>query len=107
MATHSKIDQLQLLQQNMQNILLQKQQQESVLIELNSACEELGKTDKAYKIVGKIMIASPPQNLLLDLQQKKEIAELRLKNLLKQEENIKRSIESVQEEAVKELQQKK
>lgn len=107
MATQSKINQLQQLQQNLQNLLLQKQQVESTLIELNSACEELAKTDQAYKIVGKIMIATLSKTLLSELQQKKEITNIRLKNILRQEENIKRSIESVQEEAVKELQQKK
>ncbi len=105
-TVHSKINKLQLLQQNLQNILLQKQQIESSLLELNSACEELSHADKAYKIVGKIMIASAPETLLAELGQKKEIAELRLKNLLKQEENIKRSLETIQEDAVKELQQK-
>ncbi len=107
MATTSKVNQLQLLQQNLQNILLQKQQIESSLIELNSASAELQKTDKAYRIVGKIMIASPKEALLEDINQKKEIAELRLKNITQQEENIKRNLESLQKEAVHELHTKK
>ncbi len=106
MATTSKVNQLQLLQQNLQNILLQKQQVESSLIELNSASAELQKTDKAYRIVGKIMIASPKEDLLSDINQKKEIAELRLKNITQQEENIKRNLESLQKEAVRELHKK-
>ncbi len=107
MAITSKVNQLQLLQQNLQNILLQKQQVESSLIELNSASAELQQTDKAYRIVGKIMIASPKEALLEDINQKKEIAELRLKNITQQEENIKRNLESLQKEAVHELHTKK
>lgn len=107
MVSASTVDKLQLLQQNLQNIFLQKQQVESTLLELNSACEEVAKTDKTYKIVGKIMLAASPQNILSDLQQKKETAEIRLKGLLRQEENIKRTMESMQKEAVKELQDKK
>lgn len=107
MATTSKVNQLQLLQQNLQNILLQKQQVESSLIELNSASAELQQTDKAYRIVGKIMIASPKEALLVEINQKKEIAELRLKNVIQQEENIKNNLELLQKEAVRELHSKK
>ncbi len=106
MATTSKVNQLQLLQQNLQNILLQKQQVESSLIELTSASAELQQTDRAYRIVGKIMIASPKETLLADINQKKEIAELRLKNISQQEENIKKNLESLQKEAVRELDSK-
>ncbi len=105
--SHSKVNQLQLLQQNLQNILSQKQQVEVAFIELTSACEEVKRTDRAYKIVGKIMIASSSDKLLLDLEEKRQIAELRLKNITKQEESMKKNIESLQQEAVKELQTKK
>ena len=107
MSPASTVDKLQLLQQNLQNILLQKQQIESSLLELNSACEEVAKTDKAYKIVGKIMLAASPTDILSDLQQKKETAEIRLKSFLRQEENIKKTMQSIQQDAVKELQDKR
>lgn len=107
MTANSKVAKLQLLQQNLQNLLFQKQQVETSLIEINSSSEEVSKTNKAYRIIGKIMVASAPKEILADLQQKKEVAELRLKNLLKQEENIKMSMEFLQQEAVQELQSKK
>lgn len=107
MSTSSKVSQLQLLQQNLQNILLQKQQVESSLVELASAYEQLQATEKAYKIIGKIMLAAPREDLLQEIKQKKEIAEIRLKNVSLQEENIKRKVESVQQEAVQELKSKK
>ncbi len=103
----SKINQLQLLQQNLQNIAVQKQQYENQLVELESALAELSTTEKAYKIVGKLMIASPKQKLVQELQEKKEIAELRMHNFTKQEDNLKKSLEEAQRQVVAEMEKKK
>ena len=52
-----KIAQLQLLEQNMQNFLAQKQNFQAHELEINNAIDELGKSKgNAYKIVGSIMI---------------------------------------------------
>ena len=102
-----KIQQLQSMQQNLQNIVMQKQQVESQLVELNSALQEISTTQQAYKIVGKIMVASSKEQLQKDLEEQKEIADIRLKSLLKQEESFKNSMEDLQQEVVKELQEEK
>lgn len=102
----SKVSQLQLLQQNLQHILGQKQQLEAQLVELDLAFAELKTAEKAYKIVGKIMIASPAKDLLRDVTEKKEIITLRLNNFSKQEEKLKQSLETVQKEAMEELKTK-
>ena len=99
----SKVNQLQLLQQNMQTIVAQKQQIEEQLSELNSATTELKTTEKAYKIVGKIMIAASPEDMSKELQEKKEFAEVRLKNFTKQEEQMKQDMEKMQKEVMEEL----
>ena len=103
----SKINHLQLLQQNLQNISAQKQQYENQLVELDSALTELLTTEKAYKIVGKLMIASSSQKLIKELQEKKEVAQLRLRNFTKQEEHFKRSVEEAQQHVVAEMEKKK
>ncbi len=100
------LQELQLLQQNLQNNLLQKQQIQNQLLELESALKEIQTTDKAYKIVGKIMIASSKEELIKDLQDKKEVAELRLKNFTQQEKRIQENIEKLQKEVLKEMQPK-
>ena len=102
-----KINQLQLLQQNLQNIILQKQQLANQNIELDSALLNLQKTTQAYRIIGNIMVASSQEELSKDLQDKKEIVELRLKSLLRQEEKLKENIEKIQEEVLKELKKDK
>lgn len=105
--TSAKINQLQLLQQNLQNVLGQKQQLESQLLELDSALTEVKTTEKAYRIIGKIMVASPPEKLSKELQDKREVIDLRLKNFAKQEERLKAGLEEAQQEVLQELKQKK
>ncbi len=105
--TSAKINQLQLLQQNLQNVLGQKQQLESQLVELDSALSEIKTTEKAYRIIGKIMVATPREQLHKELQEKKEVLEIRLKNFSTQEERLKASLEEAQQEVLQELKQKK
>jgi len=103
----SKINQLQLLQQNLQQVINQKQQFQSQIMEFDSALQELETTDKAYKIVGKIMVASPKNKLVQELQEKKEVVEVRIKNFEKQELKLKESLEKAQAEVMKELKEEK
>ena len=102
-----KIQQLQLLQQNIQNLGMQKQQIQNQLVELDSALTELKSTEKAYKIVGKIMLASSKEDLTKDLEEKKEVIDVRLKNLTKQEELLQQSVEKLQKEVMEDLQKDK
>ncbi|MFA6461549.1 MAG: prefoldin subunit beta [Candidatus Woesearchaeota archaeon] len=104
---NSKISQLQLLQQNLQNILAQKQQLQSQIVEYDSALTELKTTDKAYKIVGKIMLSASKEDIIKDLEDKKEVVEIRLKNFSQQEEKLQESFQQVQQEVMAELQQDK
>ena len=99
----SKIAQLQLLQQNLQNLLLQKQQLQNKSLEVESALHEIKTSEKCYKILGHIMVAAPKDALSKELNEKKEINNLRLKNCRSQEEKLKKSIEDTQEEALKEM----
>jgi prefoldin beta subunit len=102
--TEQKILQLQLIEQTMQNILLQKQTFQTQLTEIENALEELkGTKDDAYKIVGNIMIKSKKQELVKDLNSKKEIVSLRIKNLEKQETKLKEKASPMQKEIMKEL----
>ncbi len=102
----SKVQQLQVLQQNLQTLSLQKQQLESTLMELESAATELQTTPQAYKIVGKIMVSSSAEKLLQEVQEKKEVLELRFKNVLQQEEKVKKNVDKLQQEVIQELQKK-
>lgn len=101
--TEQKMNQLQLFEQSLQNILLQKQQFQMQLVEAESALNEIDKSDKAYKIIGSIMVASNKDDLKNELKSKKEIAELRIKTLEKQEKQIKERAENLQAEILKKI----
>jgi len=96
--TEQKIAQLQLYEQSLQNILIQKQQFQSQLMEIESALSELETTKEAYKIVGNIMVASKKEDLKDDLESKKEISNLRIKTLEKQENQIREKAKKLQQE---------
>lgn len=103
----TKINQLQLLQQNLQAVSAQKQQYENQLVEIESALTELSTTEKAYKIVGKLMLAAPKEKIAAELQEKKETTELRLRNFTKQEERLRQGLEEVQQQVMAERGKKK
>ncbi|MBL7054896.1 prefoldin subunit beta [Candidatus Woesearchaeota archaeon] len=101
--TEEKINQLQLFEQSMQNLLMQKQQFQLQIAETDSALKELETTDKSYKIVGNIMVLTKKEDLKKDLKEKKEIVGLRVKSLEKQEMQIKEKSSTLQEEILKKM----
>ena len=104
--TEDKINQLQIFEQSMQNIILQKQQFQAQISELNSAIKELATTKTSYKIIGNIMVHTNKEELSKDLEEKKSTAELRIKTLEKQEESIREKTKSLQSEVMKNMEKK-
>jgi prefoldin beta subunit len=98
-----KIEQLQLFEQNLQGFLMQKHGIQSQLIEVESALKELETTDTSYKIIGNIMVKAKKEDLKKDLGQKKEVLELKLKSLEKQEDRIKEKAQKTQSEVLKDM----
>lgn len=103
-----KIDavaQLQLSEQALQNLLLQKQLFQLEFVETNNALEELKKTkaEDIYKIVGSLMFKSNKANLEKELERKKDILDLRLKAIEKQEEELKEKLFKSREIFLKEM----
>ncbi|MBW3000023.1 prefoldin subunit beta [Candidatus Woesearchaeota archaeon] len=104
--TEDKLGQLQLLEQNLQGFLMQKQNFQAQLLEVDSALSELETTDTAFKIVGNIMVASKKEELKKDLEKKKEMLELRIKSIEKQEETLREKAKKTQEEVLQEMKKK-
>ncbi len=98
MEREQKLQQMQLIEQNLQQTIMQKQQLQAQMIELDSAHSELQKTEKSYKIIGNIMIAANKDELLKDISGKKEIADIRLKSIEKQETRLKEKAEQLRTE---------
>lgn len=101
--TEQKISQLQMFEQSMQNFLGQKQQFQIQLVEIESALNELESTDKAYKIVGNIMVESDKGELESDLKSKKEMLELRIKTMEKQELQVREKAQKLQSEILRKI----
>lgn len=101
------IEQLQLYEQNLQNLLAQRQQFQVQLIETESALKELETTDTAYKLVGNIMVSSKKGDLKKELSSRKEAMEIRIKTLEKQESQIKDRASKLREEVMEKMKESK
>ena len=101
--TSTHVNQLHLLQQNLQNILLQKQQFSVQLAETESALQEIPNSSSTYKIVGKLMIAKETSELTRELEEQLKLIKLRITTIEKQESALKSSIEKVQQEMLEEM----
>ncbi|MCX8194404.1 MAG: prefoldin subunit [Candidatus Pacearchaeota archaeon] len=99
------VSQLQITEQALQNLLLQKQLFQLEFVETNSALEELKKTktEDVYKIVGSLMFKSDKIELEKELERKRDILDLRLKTIEKQEEELKEKLLKNREMFLKEI----
>ena len=101
--TEKKINQLQIMEQSLQNLSMQKQQFQLQQVEIESALKELENVNEAYKIVGNIMVLSKKDDLKGDLNSKKEILDLRIKNLEKQENQYRDKATKLRDQVLKEM----
>ena len=101
--SENKLGQLQMIEQSMQNLLMQKQQFQLQQVEIEAALKELENVDEAYKIIGNIMVLSKKADLNSELKSKKEIIELRMKHMEKQENQLREKASKLQNEVLKEM----
>jgi len=101
--TEKKIEQLQLLEQNLQTFLVQKQQFQSQEMEIESALKEIEGKKSAYKIIGNMMIDVDTKQLNNELSKKKETLRIRIENLEKQEAKIREKLKTIQTEVLKNI----
>jgi len=102
--TQEKIQQLQIFEQNLQNLLLQKQAFQFELSETENALKEITKTkEDVYKMLGQVMIKSSKSDVEKELKQKKDILNLRIKSIEKQESQFKEEVEKIRKEVMKNI----
>ena len=89
---------LQQLQQNLQAIMMQKQQVEIEKVETERVSDELKKTadDTVYKLAGPLLVKSNRDGLIKDLEEKKELTNTRIIVLGKQESRVKENLKEVE-----------
>ena len=96
---------LQQTQQNLQSIMMQKQQLESEKLETEKALEELKKAsddESVFKHAGTIMIKSNKKDLIDELEEQVELAKTKASLLAKQEERLKTTLKE-QETKIQEM----
>jgi prefoldin beta subunit len=102
--TEKNIKELQMFEQNLQSILMQKQAFQLELSETDNALAELEKSSEdVYKIVGNIMVKYSKAPLLKDLNQKKDLLSLRLKSLDSQEKSIAETAEDLRNKVLSKI----
>jgi prefoldin beta subunit len=87
------------LQQNLQAILLQKQQVEVESTEVGKALEELKKTtdsDAVYKSAGNLLVRAKKDELIKELDERKELSSTRSAVLAKQEQRVRESVKELE-----------
>ena len=97
---------LQQLQQTLQTVLAQKQQVELELTEIEQALSELQKTADdtvIYKAVGSLLVKSEKTKVTADLDGRKELLNVRVQVLGKQEERLRGQLKDLQAKLQKAL----
>ena len=90
---------MQQLQQNLQAIMMQKQQLEVEMVETDRALEELkkaGPDDTVYKNAGSVLIKAKKEEVMKELEEKKELSNTRVMVLGKQETRVKENLKEVE-----------
>jgi prefoldin beta subunit len=94
-----QVSRFQQIQQNLQAIMMQKQQVELESVEIDRALEDLGKAgseDTVYKSAGPLLIRTKKEDITKELDEKKELAKTRLMVLSKQETRVKDNLKEVE-----------
>ncbi len=96
---------MQAFQQQIQAVLIQKESLNIQNAEMDKALEEMEKTaeKEVFKIVGPVLIKASKEDVKKEFEEKKELIDVRLKSLKKQEDRLKEKIREAQENFEKEF----
>ena len=97
---------LQQLQQTLQSVLAQKQQLELELTEVEQALSELEKISEntvIYKSIGNLLVKTEKEKVKNELNERKELLNMRIGVLGKQEERLRGQVKDLQEKIQQDL----
>lgn len=101
-----KLTRLQQLQNTMQQLVIQKQRLELELSESERALktlEGISQDTKVYKSAGAVLVEKKRDDVVKELEERKEFLEMRSKVLVRQEGKTRERLTSLQETLQKEL----
>ena len=106
MKNDKKIQEMNIIEQNLQNILFQKQAFELEKDETLSALNEIEKSDdEVFKIIGQLMIKTEKSKIKKELEEKEKILDLRISAFEKQESYLKEKMDKIREELADSVQE--
>ena len=99
--SESKIQELTFIEQNLQNLLFEKQALNLELSEVESALIQItNSNDEVFKLLGNLLVRHNKTKMLEELEEKKKILELRLNSLEKQEELLSKKLVDLRKEII-------
>ena len=97
-----KMQEMQMVEQNLQNLVMQKQAFQFELSETEVALKEVENSeDDVFKVIGQLMIKSDKKKIEKELSDKKRVLELRVDAFDKQEKVLNEKFEKAREEFIK------
>ncbi|MDO8528656.1 MAG: prefoldin subunit [Nanoarchaeota archaeon] len=98
---NQKIEEMQILEQNLQSLAYQRQAFQMELSETQASKTEIEQAkEDVFKIIGQLMIKSDQKKVLDDLSNKEKLLELRIKSIEKQENSFSENLEVLKEEVL-------
>ena len=98
---NKNIQEVQFLEQNLQNLLFQKQAFQMELTETQSALKEIENSqDDSYKLIGQLMIKISKSKIKEELSDKERILNLKIKNFEKQEKYLSEKLEQIRKQII-------
>jgi len=97
----SKLQEMQILEQSLQNLFMQKQAFQMELTETQAALKEIDNSgDEVFKIVGQLMIQTDKSSMKKELSEKEKNLEVRIKTLDKQEDSLSKKAEELRKDII-------
>ena len=103
MDYNEMVRELQKNEESLQNLMSKRENLKLELSEINEALDNLKSSDESYKIIGDIMVKMKRDELIDDINQRKESIEVKIKNIKKHEEILKNRSKEVQQELVRNM----
>jgi len=98
----NSIQEMQILEQNLQNILMQKQAFQMEFSETQASLKEIKESKgDVFKIVGQLMIKTEKDKMQEDLINKEKMIDLRIKTMEKQEATFSEELTKLRDKFLK------
>ena len=102
--TQEKIKELQLYEQNLNNLMMQKQAFQVELNETENALTEINKSkDEIFKLIGNIMVKSDKEQIEKELKKRRDMIDLRLRSIEKQEETVQKQLDELKKDVLNKI----